>query len=585
MKRNFYPAFAIAITLASGLVEGAATTPESVQPEKGYGIENKTATRATDFMIVAAHPDAARIGYDILTRGGAAMDAAVAVQLTLNLVEPQSSGIGGGAFLVYWDAEARQLHTLDGRETAPASISTGHFLDDNGKPEPWWDRVVGGGSVGVPGTLKLLETAHLQFGKLDWPTLLQPAQDLAQNGFTVSPRMANSIRSAADKGLRKFAASRNYFFDADGVPLAAGTVTRNPEFARTLELIARHGSRVFYEGEIAADLVDTVNRSAPGSISLDDLRNYKVISRPPVCAPYRKYRVCGMGPPSSGALTLGQVLGMLQDYEFSGAGFTAEHVHLLSESQKLAYADRALYMADSDFVPVPVNGLLDAAYLQDRALLIDSNKAMEKARAGNPPRLMASARLATVNSTEAPGTSHISIVDRYGNFLSMTTTIETGFGSRLMTGGFLLNNELTDFSAIADIDGIAVANRIQPGKRPRSSMAPTIVFDARGNPILAAGSPGGSRIINYVAKTIVGILDLGLTAQQAVSTPNFSNRNGATELEADTTAVNWADQLQVMGHTIRSVNMNSGIHVIHLDTDGVLHGGVDPRREGVALGN
>ncbi len=562
----------------------AVSTSESMQPERGYSRENKAPIEAAEFMIVAAHPVAARAGYDVLARGGTAMDAAVATQMVLNLVEPQSSGLGGGAFLLYYDAGNESLHTLDGRETAPMAIEPDRFLDDAGDPLPWWQRITGGGSVGVPGTLKLMEEAHRRFGREDWAALLAPAIELARNGFTVSPRMAASIAEAADRGLTDFETTRQYFFDAAGNPLAAGATLTNPAFAVTLETIATEGSAPFYSGEIARDIVDTVNARRPGSIALSDLAAYEVVERPPVCAPFRAWRVCGMGPPSSGGLTVGQIVGMVGTFAPGEGEFDADEVHRIAEASKLAYADRAAYMADSDFVPVPIAGLLDPAYLRRRAALIDAGSAMPEAAAGQPPRLDASERPAPDLHAELAGTSHVSIVDRYGNALSLTTTIESGFGSRLMTRGFLLNNELTDFSPVASVDGVAVANRIEPGKRPRSSMAPTIVFDADGRPVLVAGSPGGSRIIGYVANAVVAILDHGMNPQTAVAAGHFGNRNGATELEKDTGLESLRDALESMGHEIDIGDMNSGLHVIAIGEDGRLSGGADPRREGVALG-
>ncbi|GJL83182.1 MAG: gamma-glutamyltranspeptidase [marine bacterium B5-7] len=576
--------FITALLLSVQASQSATTDTESVAPEQGFGVMDKPAIFANRFMIVAAHPDAAKAGYEVLVKGGSAVDAAVATQMVLNLVEPQSSGLGGGAFLVYYDNASRTLHTFDGRETAPASIQADRFLDTDGNPLPWWQRITGGGSVGVPGTLKLLEVVHQRFGTLPFDSLLEPAIHMASEGFTVSPRMSASIADASDKGLMDFATTRDYFLDAAGEPLAAGSRQTNPEFANTLQLIARHGSSVFYEGEIAEDIVATINASRADSISLDDLANYRVIERPAVCAAFRTYRVCGMGPPSSGALTVGQILGILNHRAPSENGPDSRFIHRFAEAGKLAYADRAMYIADSDFVPVPVTGLLDPDYLGQRAALIDDHAAMPEATAGQPPSLNTLTAFQPDNHRDLPGTSHISIIDESGNIVSMTTTIESGFGSRLMTHGFLLNNELTDFAAIASEDGELKANRIEPGKRPRSSMAPSIVLDAAGQPVLIAGSPGGSRIINYVAKTLALILDFDMSPQQAVSLPHFGNRNGATELEEGPFLDNVANDLTALGHQVKRSNMNSGLHVIRIHADGRLEGGADPRREGVALG-
>ncbi|MBB4266905.1 gamma-glutamyltransferase [Roseospira visakhapatnamensis] len=539
---------------------------------------------ATSAMVAAANPLAAEAGRVVLAAGGSAADAAVAVQMMLNLVEPQSSGIGGGAFAVIWDPAEGRLTTLDGRETAPMAADDTYWLDEDGAPLAWWDAVVGGRSVGVPGTLKLLETLHAHHGRLAWPDLLKPAIETAETGFAMSPRLAASIAAAQDKKLDLFEATRAYFFNADGTPKTAGTVLRNPVFADTLRLIGRHGSAPFYEGEIAADIVAAVRTNInPGILTPEDLAAYTVVERAPVCVPYRAYEVCGMGPPSSGALTVGQILGMLAGFDMPGLGPSPEAWHLYAEAAKLAYADRALYMADSDFVAMPTRGLVDPAYLADRATLIDPAAAMATpAEAGTPPWDEA-ARLAPDTQPERPGTSHFVIVDADGLMISMTTTIETGFGSRVMTRGFLLNNELTDFSRAPEAgDGTPIANRVEGGKRPRSSMSPTIVF-RDGTPVLLIGSPGGSRIIHYVANALVAILDWGMDPQAALDMGHVVNRNGPTELEEGTEAETLAGALSALGHEITVRPHVSGLHAIQI-RDGRLIGAADPRREGVALG-
>jgi gamma-glutamyltranspeptidase/glutathione hydrolase len=571
------------------LVAGLAwTLPATAQvdttPEHGTGRLAKDSVVAAEFMVAAANPLAAQAGYDVLKAGGTAADAMVAVQLMLNLVEPQSSGIGGGAFMLYWDAASRSLQTFDGRETAPAAATPAYFLTAEGEPMGFWDAVVGGRSVGVPGTLRLLELAHTMHGRMAWTELFEPAIALAEAGFEVSPRMAKSIASSSEKKLAKFGAARAYFFNLDGTPLAAGTRLKNPAFATALKMIARDGADALYRGPIARDIVAAVQATTdnPGVMTLQDLADYRVKLRQPVCHDYRAYEVCGMGPPTSGGLTVGQILGVLGHFDLAGMGRTVDSVHLFAEAGKLAYADRALYMADSDFVSVPVKGLLDPAYLTARAQLVKLDGAMEKAAAGNPPWREAELR-APDSDPERPGTSHFVIRDRYGNALSMTTTIETGFGSRVMTNGFLLNNELTDFSRAPEKDGRPVANRIEAGKRPRSSMAPTMVFKD-GEPYLLVGSPGGSRIINYVAKTLVAILDWNLDVQAALDLGHFVNRNGATDLEEGTEAADLKEALEARGHQVKVRDLNSGLHAI-LIKDGQLIGGADPRREGVALGD
>ena len=561
-----------------------AAAQEAVQPEDTFSIVEVESVEAKDFMIAAANPLAAEAGYDVLASGGTAADALVAVQMMLNLVEPQSSGIGGGAFLVYWDQESGKLTTLDGRETAPKSATPEYWYGEDGKPVGWWDAVKGGRSVGVPGTLALLDVAHERWGKQAWADTIQPAMRLAEKGFEVSPRLAASIKGASERGLADFEAARAYFFDEDGAPLAEGSTLRNPAFAETLNLIATQGPKVFYEGIIAEDIVAAVKTKInPGDLTRDDLSDYAVIERAPVCAPYRTYEVCGMGPPSSGALTVGQILMLLEHFDIPGLspanGREIEARHLFAEAAKLAYADRALYMADSDYVRVPTRGLLDPAYMTSRAQLIDPDGVMELGTAGNPPWRDAALRSPDTDP-ERPGTSHVVIRDSFGNAASLTTTIETGFGSRVMVRGFLLNNELTDFSRAPAKNGRPIANRVEGGKRPRSSMAPTIVMKD-GAPYLLIGSPGGSRIINYVAESIIGILDWEMDPATAFSMPHITNRNGSTDVETGGEA--YAAALEALGHEVKIRDLNSGLHGI-LIKDGKLIGAADPRREGKAMG-
>jgi gamma-glutamyltranspeptidase/glutathione hydrolase len=580
---------AVPVIALSAAGSTRAQVPELLQPAPESTTSGSAVADlaiAGEYMVVAANPLAAEAGAQVLVEGGTAVDAMIASQLVLNLVEPQNSGIGGGAFLIHYDAKSRRISTFDGRETAPREATPGLFLDAEGKPLTFMDAVVGGRSVGTPGTLRLLELAHRLHGNLPWPRLFEPAIRLAEQGFTVSPRLAARVAEDAER-LRRYPATRAYFFGPDHAPIQAGGTQRNTQLAATLRTIAEQGADAFYSGEIARDIVDTVRHAEgnPGTLSLEDLADYRVVLRDPVCAPYRGYDVCGMGPPSSGALAIGQILGILEHFDVrSLAPGSVEAVHLFAEASKLAYADRALYMADADFVRVPARGLLDSAYLTARAQLVNRERAGPKAAAGNPPWRDATL-YAPDESLEIPSTSHLSIVDRDGNVVALTTTIEAGFGSRLMVRGFLLNNELTDFSfAPADERGRPVANRVEPGKRPRSSMAPTIVLDkGGGDPILVIGSPGGSRIIPYVAKTIVGVLDWDLDPQQAIALPHFANLNGPTELEAGTPMANLKPALEALGHEVRVTEMNSGLHGIAIK-QGRLVGGVDPRREGRALG-
>lgn len=535
-------------------------------------------------MVAAAHPLAVEAGHETLRAGGSAVDAAVVVQTVLNLVEPQSSGIGGGAFMLYWDAASRTLTSYDGRETAPAAATPSYFLDADGQPRPFWERVIGGRSVGVPGVLRLIELAHEQHGRLPWLRLLQPAIGLAREGFEVTPRLSQSIAAAREHGLDRYPAARRYFFDDDGNALAAGTRLTNPAFADTLAAIAEAGSEVFYRGAIADEIVAAVRATPenPGLLSREDLARYRVKTREPVCTAYRVHRVCGMGPPSSGGLTVAQILGMLERFDLPAMGYGADALHLFIEAGRLAFADRGVYMADSDFVDVPVAGLIDRRYLARRAGLIALERALPEPQPGEPPQARA-ARYGPHWGPELPGTTHFSIVDAYGNALSMTSSIETGFGSRLMVRGFLLNNQLTDFSAAPTQDGMTVANRVEGGKRPRSSMAPTIVFDERGEPALVVGSPGGSHIINYVAKTLVAVLDWGLDIQAAIDLGHFGSTGQRAYLEADTEAVASQQALAGRGHELSVRSLNSGLHGIVV-RDGMLIGGADPRREGVVRG-
>jgi len=567
--------------LATASLPSSALSQFAPSPETPTGRTPKSAGTATRDMVAAANPLAAQAGREILAAGGSAVDAAIAVQLVLNLVEPQSSGIGGGAFMVFWDGTT--MTTLDGREKAPAAAKPDRFLGPDGKPMKFYDAVVGGRSVGVPGTVRLLETAHKNWGRLPWKDLFEPAIRLAENGFAISPRLNGLLTQ--EKYLQNDPLARAYFYEADGTPKAVGTVLKNPAFAQTLRTIAEKGADAFYTGEIAQDIVATVtgHASNPGDMTLDDLGSYRVEERAPVCGRYRTYRICGMGPPSSGQIAVQQIMSILETQDMAALRPGVEAAHWMAEAGRLAYADRALYIADPAFVSVPVRGLTDPDYLKSRARLIDPNRSMGKAQPGDPP--FQKTFLWGASEGVELGTSHISIVDRNGNAVSMTTTIEDGFGARLMTkSGFLLNNELTDFSFAPEESGKPVANRVEGGKRPRSSMAPTIVLDGSDKLHAVVGSPGGSLIINYVAKTLVGLLDWKLDPQVAVDLPNFGSRNGPTELEAGTEAEAWKAALEAKGHEVRLIDQNSGIQAIVVTPSGLV-GGADSRREGVAIGN
>jgi gamma-glutamyltranspeptidase/glutathione hydrolase len=578
-------ALILAAPLAPGVSSARAqAVREAPAPEGAIGRTQRALGHATRHMAAAANPLAAEAGRRILRAGGSAVDAAIAVQLVLNLVEPQSSGLGGGAFLVHWDQAARKVTTLDGRETAPASAKPERFLGPDGRPMPFMAAVVGGRSVGVPGTPMLLGEAHRRWGKLKWADLFAPAIELAEGGFAISPRLGGLL--AREEALKGDPTARAYFFEEDGRAKAPGTRLVSPAFAATLKALAAGGSKAFYEGPIAEDIVASVAGHAgnPGDMTLADLAGYRVIEREPVCGRYRVYTICGMGPPSSGALAVQQILGLVERFDLARMGPGPEAAHWIAEAGRLAFADRNLHVGDPAFVDVPASGMIDAGYLASRANLMSAERSMGTARAGEPPRRRAGS-LAPSDAQIERGTSHISIVDGQGDAVSMTTTIEDGFGARIMTrGGFLLNNELTDFNFAPSANGVPVANRVEPGKRPRSSMAPTLVFDAFGRLYAVVGSPGGSQIIGYVAKTVIGLLDWRLDPQQAVDLPNFGSRNGPTELERGTEAEGWAAALQARGHETRAIEMTSGIQAIVVSPIGYL-GGADTRREGVAIGD
>ncbi len=574
--------------LVAGLCTLAATAVAQTRlpPEHASGWTHKAAVTSRHFMIAAANPLAVEAGYAILRRGGSAVDAAIAAQLVLGLTEPQSSGLGGGAFLLAHDARTRRLVAYDGRESAPAAARPDRFLDAAGRPLPFDDAVIGGRSVGVPGTVRLLEAAHRAHGRLPWRTLFAPAIALAERGFAVSPR----LHALLARETQLSPAARAYFLDADGKPRAIGSTLRNPAYAATLRRIAAEGADAFYTGAIAQDIVATVRAhpTRPGDLTLADLAGYRVRLRVPVCDTYRRYRVCGMPLPSSGGLTVLQILKLLEPYPIGDmAPSSFWSVHFFSEAGRLAYADRSVYEADPDFYTPPA-GLLDAAYLRARSRLITTTASLGHALPGDPPMARAPARKVAWGrgaAAEFPSTSHIVAVDRHGNAVSMTTTIEQAFGSRLMTrSGFLLNNELTDFSFAPEENGKPVANRVEPGKRPRSAMAPTIVYDAAGRLFMVAGSPGGSAIINYVAKTLIGVIDWKLDPQAAIDLPNVGSRNGPTELEAGTPAEALAPKLAALGHDVRIMEHTSGLQALVRTRQGWI-GGADPRREGIAMGD
>lgn len=562
-------------------------------PEAASGYTEKPGWSAKNFMVAAANPLATDAGHQVLRAGGSAVDAAIAVQMVLGLVEPQSSGIGGGLFLVHHDGKAVQAY--DGRETAPAAATPELFMKD-GKPMGFMEGVVGGRSVGVPGTLRALELAHRQHGKLPWKSLFQPAIVLAERGFALSPRLHAQLKDDASKTLRDDPESAAYFFAPDGSPKAVGTLLRNPAYAAVLREVAERGPVALHEGPIARDIAAKVRSHPrnPGAMTEADLAGYRAKQREPLCFDYKAWRLCGMPPPSSGTLAIGQMMGMLAAHQLPSmapvrAGFglepSVDAVHLISEAGRLAYADRARYVADPDFVPLPggnAAALLDPAYLRQRAALI-GERSMGRATAGSPT--LAATSRADDRSIELPSTSHVSVVDGFGNALAMTTTIENVFGAQLMVRGFLLNNELTDFSFAPSENGVPIANRVQGGKRPRSSMSPILVFDRQSHQLLmSVGSPGGSAIINYTAKVLFATLDWKLDVQQAISLPNFGSRNGPTELEEGRSSPALAEALKARGHEVRVMPQTSGLQAIQRTPDGWF-GGADPRREGIVMGD
>jgi gamma-glutamyltranspeptidase/glutathione hydrolase len=570
------PVLALLMLLGAAPALAQATPAQDTQP--------LAANRASRQMVAAAHPLAAEAGLAMLRQGGTALDAAIAAQAVLTLVEPQSSGIGGGALLMHWNATHRRVSAWDGRETAPAAATPGLFLKPDGTPMAFYEAVLSGRSVGVPGVMPMLAAAHAVEGRLPWADLFAPAIKLAEEGFAISPRLAAQIAADAER-LKRNAAAAAYFFTPDGAPLPQGTILKNPALAQTLRALAERGAAALQAGPIAAAIVEGVQKhgDASNGMTAADLAAYSPKQRTPICGPYRAFTICGFPPPSSGGVAVAQILGVLEHFPLSHLDPRGvDAAHLIGEAGRLAFADRNLYLADSDFVPVPLRGLLEPTYLTLRAQLVDPDRAIASPRAGNPRWRDAS--LAPQPAQPEYGTSHLSIVDTAGNAVSMTTTVEDAFGARLMVAGFFLNNELTDFSFRPEVNGRPVANRVQGGKRPRSSMAPTLVFNQDGTLFATLGSPGGARIISYVAQALTGLLDWKLNPQAAVSLPHIGTTGIELELEANTGAAGLEAALRQRGHVVTLRPMDSGLQAVVVTPAGLL-GGADPRREGVAVGD
>ncbi len=574
----------IIVCLFLGLA--ACTAQQSGAPQ-----QSATTPLPVGGMVAAANPMAVEAGLKILRQGGNAVDAAIAVQTTLGLVEPQSSGLGGGAFMLYYNAKDKSITAFDGRETAPAGASATMFLDEDGKPLSFLDAINSGNSVGVPGAIDMLHIAHQQFGVLPWKTSFAPAIKLAEEGFAVPERLAMLLKNYGHRlHLDGNAAARAYFFLPDGSPLPAGYLRQNPDYAATLRAIAAN-PRALLEGPIAADIAAAAHLPPrPGTLTVQDLAAYHARKREPICRPYKVWRICGAPPPSSGGVAINYIMDVLAYEHFTPKGAAdPQNWHYFIEAQRLAYADRDRYVADDAFVTVPVKGMLGKGYLKERAALISPDHAIAHVEPGPPEAVFSPAELkkwGKDNTKEIGGTTHFVIVDGAGNVVTMTTTVESLFGSKRFTHGFLLNNQLTDFARWPwDADGKPLANAPAPGKRPRSSMSPTLVMDRKsGDFYMGTGSPGGNSIIAYTAKSLVGVLDWGLTPQQAIDLPNVVARGDITRVESPRADPALVPALVAMGHQIKEVKgEGSGLHTILRRPDGTLVGGADPRREGVAL--
>lgn len=558
--------------------------PDVDFPEAASGLTEQKGGKAQRFMIAAANPLAVEAGHDVIKAGGNALDAAIATQLVLNLVEPQSSGIGGGAFILYWDNEAQKLFAYDGRETAPATATEDRFLTGDGKAMGRREAVIGGKSVGVPGLVKVMDLAHKRHGQLKWADLFTASIDVAKNGFEISPRLNRLLE--VDKTLPKIKIPADHYYLPDGTPKPVGTLLTNDRMATTLKRLATEGPKAFYQGDVAEAIVKRVHETTrnPAVLTLEDIAAYRAKERDPICAPYRQYKVCGMPAPTSGGIGVIQTLGLLEKFDLPNMEpWSAEAIHLFVEASRLVYADRAVYVADPDFSPVPEKGLVDRGYLAERATLITPAGRIARAQAGKPPQKGAF-NYGPGRDFERPSTTHISVIDDAGNAVSMTSSIEGAFGSHLMVRGFFLNNQLTDFSYDAIAEGRTVANRVEGGKRPRSSMAPVIVFNEDDEIVAVSGSPGGMAIVPLVVKTLIAMLDWGMTPQEATNLPNVLLFGPTVFLEGGTSVEQHKPALEALGHRVRVGNFPSGVHALAV-RDGMIWGGADPRREGSVMGD
>lgn len=585
-KQGFLKLMLLAGMVISLPIQSVNAKERHVAPEPATPVSQGQGASGSRYMIVTSHPEATKAGEYVLKSGGGAVDAAVAVQLVLGLVEPQSSGIGGGGFTLYYDAASKQVYSFDGRETAPKSAGRYLFTDEHGKPMEFYDAAIGGRAVGVPGMMRLLEMVHKRFGRVQWKDLFTPAITLAENGFKVTPRLAAMVDYDYDHLSEASMATRLYFLPDSSTPIQAGDILKNAPYARVLKSLATNGAGAFYSGENATTIAKAVrdHMKNPGLISPEDLADYKAIERKTICGTYRAHMICTMGEPSAGGITLLETLGILENFNLVATGKnTPASWHLIAEASRLAFADRNYYLGDPYFVQSPGEMLASKEYTKVRATLINPNKAAETVEHGTPAAWQKhQPKIPEPVYPKPPGTSHFVIADPGGNIVSMTSSIEDAFGSRLYIDGYMLNNQLTDFSFTPEIDGKPVANRVEGGKRPRSSMAPVIMFDPQGKPFLMIGSAGGSAIPGYILQRIIGIVDWNMGLKEALDMPNILHRGSTLDIEP-TADAGLEDAMAQYGHPVRVTELNSGLTAIYFK-EGTMHGLADPRREGTAAG-